>query len=203
METRGKGDGRVPSLTGRSHVLKNTSSPTIAAQVVLTSHRSSGYSGELLLFANVRASASLDMTAMTLMSPASRRLSIELRRRKASEERRNPASSLSTPTEQWLSSLSRLETVLKTRQGRVKVQTISSLFKSINQSINIFNVLGANWDPIDKKFSSVNSYRQDLLPTCKAFPKETTTCIWFTQNHKVCNILLLYSTTVLQEVQML
>jgi len=66
------------------------------------------------------------------------------------------------------------------------------------KSINIFNVLGGNWDPTDKKFSSVNSYRQDLLPTCKAFPKETTTCIWFTQNHKVCN-----STTVLQDVQML
>ena len=46
-----------------------------------------------------------------------------------------------------------------------------------NQSINIFNVLGGNWDPTDKKFSSVNSYRQDLLPKCKAFPKETTTCI--------------------------
>ena len=29
--------------------------------------------------------------------------------------------------------------------------------------------------PTDKKLSSVNSYRQDLLPTCKAFPKETTT----------------------------
>ncbi len=67
----------------------------------------------------------------------------------------------------------------------------------INQSIaiNIFNVLGGNWDPTDKKFSSVNSYRQDLLPTCKAFPKETTTCVWFTQSHKVCN-----SITVLQEV---
>ena len=61
----------------------------------------------------------------------------------------------------------------------------------------MFNVLGGNWDPTDKKLSSVNSYRQDLLPTCKAFPKETTTCIWFTQSHKVCN-----STTVLQEVQM-
>ncbi len=68
----------------------------------------------------------------------------------------------------------------------------------INQLINIFNVLGGNWDPTDKKFSSVNSYRQDLLPICKPFPKETTTCIWFAQNHKVCN-----STTVLQEVQML
>ncbi len=59
-----------------------------------------------------------------------------------------------------------------------------------NQSINIFNVQGGNWDPTDKKFSSVNSYRQDLLPTCKAFPKETTSCIWFTQNHKVCNTVL-------------
>ncbi len=66
------------------------------------------------------------------------------------------------------------------------------------QSIYVFNVLGGNWDPTDKKFSSVNSYRQDLLPTCKAFPKDTTTCIWFTQGHKVCN-----STTVLQKVQML
>ncbi len=65
-------------------------------------------------------------------------------------------------------------------------------------SINIFNVQGGNWDPTDKKFSSVNSYRQDLLPTRKAFPKETTTCIWFIQSHKVCN-----GTTVLQEVQML
>ncbi len=61
-------------------------------------------------------------------------------------------------------------------------------------SINVFNVLGGNWDPTDKKFSSVNLYRQNLLPTCKAFPKETTTCIWFTQSHKVCN-----GTTVLQE----
>ncbi len=34
---------------------------------------------------------------------------------------------------------------------------------SINQSINIFNVLGGNWDPTDKKFSSVNSYRQDCF----------------------------------------
>ena len=57
-----------------------------------------------------------------------------------------------------------------------------------NQSINIFKCPGY---PTDKKFSSVNSHRQDLLPTCKAFPKETTTCIWFTQSHKVCN-----STTV-------
>ena len=41
--------------------------------------------------------------------------------------------------------------------------------------MNEFGVLGGNWDPINKKFSSVNSYGQDLLPTCKAFPKETTT----------------------------
>ncbi len=68
----------------------------------------------------------------------------------------------------------------------------------INHSINIF--LGGNWDPTykNKKFSSVNSYSQNLLPTCKAFPKKTTRCIWFTQRHKVCN-----GTTVLQEVQML
>ncbi|DBA79680.1 TPA: hypothetical protein ACH3X1_008354 [Trebouxia sp. C0004] len=47
------------------------------------------------------------------------------------------------------------------------------------------------------KFSSVNSYRQDLLPTCKAFPKETATCIWFTQCHKVCN-----STAMVTDVHM-
>ena len=36
-----------------------------------------------------------------------------------------------------------------------------------------FNVLGGNWDPTDKKFSSVNSYSQNLLPsTCKAFPNK-------------------------------
>ncbi len=42
----------------------------------------------------------------------------------------------------------------------------------------VFDVLGGNWDPTDNKFSSVSSYRQDLLPTCKAFCKETTVCIW-------------------------
>ena len=78
--------------------------------------------------------------------------------------------------------------------GPVQLWTVTR----INQSINIFNVLGGNWDSRDKKFSSVNSYRQGLLPTCKAFPKETTTCIWFTHSHKVCNII-----TVLQKVQML
>ena len=62
----------------------------------------------------------------------------------------------------------------------------------------VSNISNELWDPTDKKFSSVNLYRQDLLPTCKAFPKDTTTCIWFTQSYKVCN-----STTVLQEVQML
>ena len=53
---------------------------------------------------------------------------------------------------------------------------------AIYQSINVFNVLRGDCDPTDKKFSSVSSYRQDLLPTCKAFPKKTTTCIWFTQS---------------------
>ena len=64
---------------------------------------------------------------------------------------------------------------------------------TINQC-NVFNVLRGNWDPTDKKFSSVNAYRQDLSPTCKAFPQETTTSIGFPQCHKVCNV-----TTVLQE----
>ncbi len=79
---------------------------------------------------------------------------------------------------------------------KMKKLTSLAAFKlhAINQSINVFNVLGGNWDPTDKKFSSVHSYRQDLLPTCKAFPKEIITCIWFTQSHKTCN-----GTTVLQE----
>lgn len=34
----------------------------------------------------------------------------------------------------------------------------------VNQSIDIFNVLGGNWDQTDK-FSSVKSYSQHLLPT--------------------------------------
>jgi len=34
--------------------------------------------------------------------------------------------------------------------------------------------------PTDKKFRSAISYRQDLLPVLKAFPRETTTCIWLT-----------------------
>ena len=32
-----------------------------------------------------------------------------------------------------------------------------SIHQSINQSINVFNALGGNWDPTDKKFTSVNS----------------------------------------------
>ena len=66
------------------------------------------------------------------------------------------------------------------------------LCQSINQST--FNVLGAN----RQKFSSLSSYRQNLFPTCKTFPKETTTCIWFTQRPEVCN-----SATILEKVHML
>ncbi len=101
----------------------------------------------------------------------------------------------------WLAILSSVSAVQRLPQQAAMFWAAVGNFTShanINQSINIFNVLGGNWDPTDKKCSSVNSYRQDLLPTCKAFPKETATCIWFTQNHKVCN-----STTVLQDVQML
>ena len=50
---------------------------------------------------------------------------------------------------------------------------VSGFWNRYNQSINVFNVLGGNWGPTDKEFSSVNSYRQDLLPTCKAFSKNT------------------------------
>ena len=45
---------------------------------------------------------------------------------------------------------------------------------SNNQSIKRLNVLGESWDPTDKKFTPI-SCRQDLLPTCKVFPKGTTT----------------------------
>ena len=45
------------------------------------------------------------------------------------------------------------------------------------------NVLGGNWDLTDKILSSesVNSFSHDLLHTCtcKAFPKEITTRVWF------------------------
>ena len=48
----------------------------------------------------------------------------------------------------------------------------------------MFDVLGADRDPTDKKFSLVNSCGQNLLPTCKAFPKETTTYLVHTKNMK-------------------
>ena len=57
---------------------------------------------------------------------------------------------------------------------------------------------GGNWDPTDKKCTSVPPYRQKLPPAWKAFPQVTTACICFTQSQNVCN-----STPVLQEVQML
>ncbi len=56
-------------------------------------------------------------------------------------------------------------------------QSISQSISQSNQSMRLIFLGGgggANWDPTDM-FSSVNSYRQALLPTCKAFPKETTT----------------------------
>ena len=54
--------------------------------------------------------------------------------------------------------------------------------QSINQSINTsmdrrFFVLGGNCDPTDNKFGSVNSYNQNLLPTCKAFSPARTLCV--------------------------
>ena len=52
----------------------------------------------------------------------------------------------------------------------IMIYTRGHYNQSVNQSINIFNVLGRNWDPADKKFSSVNPFRQTLLPTRKAFP---------------------------------
>ena len=63
------------------------------------------------------------------------------------------------------------------------------LLRSINQSIDLMStlkdVLGGNWDPTDKNFSSVNSYRQDLLPTCKAFPYK-----WLTSTLQIGRNLL-------------
>ncbi len=51
-----------------------------------------------------------------------------------------------------------------------------------------FDVLGGNWDPTDKKVPAVNSCRQDLLPTCKAAPKETnvTSVIQQRESHACC-----------------
>ena len=43
-----------------------------------------------------------------------------------------------------------------------------SINQPIDESINMFNVMGGNWDLTHKKFNLVNSYRQDLLSTCKA-----------------------------------
>ncbi len=61
-----------------------------------------------------------------------------------------------------------------------------------------------SWGPTGtqqtKSFSSVNLYSQNLLPTCKAFPKETTTCIWSSDSYLRKDMK---SATVLQEVQML
>ncbi len=72
--------------------------------------------------------------------------------------------------------------------------------KFINHPINTFNVLGGIWDPTDNKFTLLPAIPDlDLaLEACKAFPKESTTCIWFIQGHKVCN-----SRTRLQTVPML
>ncbi len=74
------------------------------------------------------------------------------------------------------------------------------VFKFINHPINTFNVLGGIWDPTDNKFTLLPAIPDlDLaLEACKAFPKESTTCIWFIQGHKVCN-----SRTRLQTVPML
>ena len=82
-----------------------------------------------------------------------------------------------------LARLSRTEwTCIRRSLGRPRRLSLAFLRQVYNQSIHqyVFNVLGGNWDQTDKKVSSVNAYKQNLLPTCKAFPKETTTCIWFT-----------------------
>ena len=69
----------------------------------------------------------------------------------------------------------------------------------VNQSINVFNVLGGNWDPTDRKEVQFSEFIQiRFVSYMQSIPKETTTCIWFTQSHEVCN-----GTTVLQEVNML
>ena len=71
--------------------------------------------------------------------------------------------------------------------------------QSINQSIYLMS-WGATGTQQTKSFSSVNLYSQNLLPTCKAFPKETTTCIWSSDSYLRKDMK---SATVLQEVQML
>ena len=66
---------------------------------------------------------------------------------------------------------------------------------SINQSVDVFDVLGGNWDPTDKRFSTVNSCRQDYLPAYKAFPKDAPHAFG---SHKVVKSAT--GTTLLQEV---
>lgn len=65
-------------------------------------------------------------------------------------------------------------------------------------------MLRGNCDTIGycKKFTSVKSYRQNLLPTSKAFPEKLTTCrldmhTKYYYGKNVCN-----STKVLQEAQL-
>ena len=72
---------------------------------------------------------------------------------------------------------------LLSRQPFTATNTWDSPIKTpINQSINQCMYL-MSWGATGTQTrSSVHSYRQDLLPTCKAFPKETTTCVWFTQS---------------------
>jgi len=65
-----------------------------------------------------------------------------------------------------LARLSRTEwTCIRRSLGRPRRLSLAFLRQVYNQSIHqyVFNVLGANWDPTDKKFSSVNSYKQNFL----------------------------------------
>ena len=62
--------------------------------------------------------------------------------------------------------------------------------------------LGGNWDPTDRKFSKVNAYRQELLPTCKAIFVNA----YAFGSHKILKSAIVQRCTiliVLQEVQML
>ncbi len=74
-----------------------------------------------------------------------------------------------------------------------------SINQSIDQSINQYvKCPGGQLGPNRQKVQLSEVIQSKFASYMQAFPKEITTCIWFTQRHKVCN-----STTVLQEVQML
>ena len=57
---------------------------------------------------------------------------------------------------------------------------------AISQSIGNYSRFWRATETQQTRCSVQRIHRQDLLPTCKAFPKESTAYLWFTQSHEVC-----------------